>query len=260
MMPAKTFQPIKHLGFKNLVVGGCSFTHNVSDEHIVTWPYYLRDFGAFDKVIDCSMPGAGNCHIANSVMWTLENQKLDSSSTLAIIMWSGFNRDDCIIDSAHKNNYPFEFDYTNTVSTGMSGGITQDCFGNTKNNAFKSMQAVKSSDSRAIENFLYITSLYNYIQNKNIKFLFLDHLDHKLPNRGGEFDPMDFIPHHLQKNYNQMFTQDIENIYKFSLENDLLSEDDYHPSPDGHMQWTKQHLMPYLNDLVDKSISNTPQF
>ena len=246
-MIRKTFETIKDLGFKNLVVSGCSFTYNNSYEHIVTWPYYLRDFGGFDRVIDCGMPGAGNYHIMNSMIWTLENENINKDETLIIIMWSGFSRDDCIMDSKQKTNYSFKFNYNKYVSTGISGGSSDKSRGNT-DSAFKGIQRIKSAKSRAIENFLYITALYNYLENKKFKFIFLDFLDYKLPNRSDEFNPMDYIPENLQKNYKQMFFP-IENIYKFALTNNLLEDDDFHPSPNGHMQWTKQQLLPRLIDL-----------
>lgn len=241
---AKTFACIENLGYKNLLVGGCSFTYNNSDEHIVTWPYYLRDLCDFDRVLDCSLPGAGNCHISQSIMWEIESNNFDPSETLVIIMWSGFQRDDIIIGSDQLNNYPFAFNYTENTASGITGGINGS--GNIQNTSLSNLKEIKSSESRAIENFLYINSLYNFLQNKNFNFLFLNYLDYSLPNRSGEENVVEHLPNHICDTYQQLICNKVENIYKFCLKNDLLSDDDFHPSPAGHLSWTRTHLVPYL--------------
>lgn len=234
----KTFDLIKNLGYKNLLVSGCSFTYNNSEEHSVTWPYYLKDFCGFETVYDCSLPGAGNYHILQSNMWTIENKNLNPEDTLVIVMWSGFFRDDFIINYDMLDDYPFVFNYTKNTSSAISNSIAGS----------DDLKQYKSEESRAIENFLYINSLSNYLQNKKFKFLFFNYLDYTLPNRSGEKDIVDFLPQDIQTKLDKIIDNNIENIYRFSLKNNLLDSDDFHPSPDGHMQWTKKHLVPYLLD------------
>ena len=240
----KTFSPLIKLEFDNLLVGGCSFTYNNSEKHIVTWPYYLRDLCNFNSVIDCSLPGAGNYHISQSVMWSIECNNFDPDKTLVIVMWSGFQRDDCIIDSGMLNDYPFVFNYTKNTVSAITGGIGGN--GNTKINFLNNLEQFKTTESRSIENFLYINSLNNFLQNKNFNFLFLNYLDYTLPNRSNEKNILNSLPKQIQNRYKQIMDTNVENIYKFCLKNNLLTDDDFHPSPDGHLEWTKMHLVPYL--------------
>jgi hypothetical protein len=229
------------LGFKNLLVGGCSFTYNNSDHAAVTWPFYLKDLANIDQVYDCSLPGAGNYHIFSSTVWAIEQQEFDKHNTLVIVMWSGHCRDDEIIASSALIDYPMQFNYTETVAAGITGGGKS---GNNK--SLECLQTAKSLESRAVENYLYVTALYNYLTQKQYNFIFLDYLDRMIPNRGDDFLITDYLPPKMVKRYQSMFANNIENIYKFSICQDLLSNDDFHPSPDGHLHWVRQVLLPAL--------------
>ena len=43
-----------------------------------------------------------------------------------------------------------------------------------------------------------------------------------------------------------------QNFYRFCLYHNLMSEDDFHPSPDGHLTWTRECLLPSLVDKLSK--------
>jgi hypothetical protein len=42
----------------------------------------------------------------------------------------------------------------------------------------------------------------------------------------------------------------ITDPYTWALENDLLTDDDFHPSPDGHLDWTQKVLLPKLQTII----------
>lgn len=246
----KTFDPISILGFKNLLVGGCSFTYNNSDHHACTWPYYLKDFGNFELVLDCSLPGAGNKHIHDSIIYSIEQYDIDPSDTLVVIMWAGNDRDDFVVDSSALNSYPFQFNYSDGVSAGLTGGAHKNNQGNTNAVLADAIKQVKSKKSRAVENYLCITGLYHYLTNCGFKFVFLEYRDFDLPATDINFDIRKSLPSKLVKKLNQMLTTPSENFYHYCLVNNLLEEDDYHPTPNGHRIWTKNILMPLLSKIV----------
>jgi len=93
----KQFNTEIDLGYKNLIVSGCSFTRNFRNMVTTSWPHYLRDLGGFSYVTDLALSGAGNYHIATSMQWYLENNTVDINDTLIIVMWSGNDRDDEIV-------------------------------------------------------------------------------------------------------------------------------------------------------------------
>jgi len=242
----KQFATETDLGYKNLLISGCSFTYNNSENSAVTWPYYLKDLAGIDQVYDCSLPGAGNYHICHSTIWTLETTNLNPADTLVIVMWSSHNRDDAIISASSVNGFPMTFSYTNSVVSGISGGNHPDSKGNSQTRSIKNMDQIKSIESRTVENYLYVSMLYHYLRQKQYKFLFLDYLDRSIPNREYDFEIRDYLSNDLELKYNSMIEYTVENLYRFAIKNDLLDTDDFHPSPNGHLSWTKQHLLPFL--------------
>jgi hypothetical protein len=249
-MILKQFDTAIDLNYKNLVVSGCSFTHNNSDSIPCSWPVYLRDLGGFDNVANLGLPGAGNNHIANSTHWHLENNQYDNKDTLVIVMWSGNDRDDSIVSIDSLNNYPMRFYYNKHTVTGISGGSAADSSGNISKDYFKLLQANKTHETRAVENYLLVSGLHHYLTAKQFKFVFLNYVDHSVPHRTQDFDITPHLPKELQQRYKSMFA-DIDNIYHWCLLQDLLSkEDDFHPSPDGHLNWTRDVLLPYLTDYL----------
>jgi hypothetical protein len=232
----KVFSVINELKYKNLVVGGCSFTYNISDTDSSSWPYYTRDKCGFDQVYDCSIEGADNYQILTSVIYALEQQNLNPLDTLVIIMWSGYGRDSEIV---HASNSKSGYNYTNQVVSINSTGQSRQ----------------KSKHSQALENYLYVTMLCNYLQNQKYQFVFLNFVDPKIPNRGSTFDITDFLPKKLKTSFLSMFT-DIENFYSYCLKNELLQHDDFHPTMQGHLDWSHNILVPALTTNPNNATNN----
>jgi hypothetical protein len=223
---SRVFDVEQDLGYKNLVVGGCSFTYNIHDLHSSQWPYYLRDLCNFDEVYDCSLPGAGNQQIATSIQWALETQAFDPKETLVIAMWSGHTR------CGHFNNTPdpsFNFQYNYAPDTWWN------------NDNPRTNPALRSALS--IENYLHVLNLKTYLTP--YPHVFLDFVDYTIPNRSNSFDLTQYLPDVLANRYRNWFAP-VENIYKFCVKNLLLDEDDFHPGVNGHLEWSRQVLAPYL--------------
>lgn len=244
----KQFDCLIDLGYKNLIASGCSFTYNNHASALVTWPLYLRDLGGFSQAIDLALPGAGNRHIASSTQWYLENNDLDPIDTLVIVMWSGNDRDDDIVSHEHINDYPMRFYYEPTVVTAMSTGAAEKNVGNVSEDYWYLKQKYKTHKSRAIENYLYISGLYHYLRSRQYKFLFLHYLDREVPNRTVDFDIRRHLPSNLKSKLDSMVNTKVENIYKWCIRRDFLDDDDFHPSPDGHLSWTQEVLLPFLSN------------
>ena len=128
----KQFNTVHDFGIKNLIVSGCSFTYNSLDTTSLTWPYFLRDLGGFDQVLDTSLPGAGNSHISNSLIWALEMDQPDPATSLVIVMWSGHDRDDYIFPKENVNNYSTPFYYSKKVMSSIKN--TEDLYPDSNRN------------------------------------------------------------------------------------------------------------------------------
>ena len=237
----KQFDTVYNFGIKNLIVSGCSFTYNNHEYSPTTWPYYLRDIGGFEQVYDCSLPGSGNYHISNSLIWGLENDRPDPKQSLVIVMWSSHNRDDCICPvSQDSEPYAFQFNYSERIVSGIRGASSSTT------NLFKEYNQIKTPESRAIENYLYISNTWHYLKSSGFKFLFLEFLNSDLPSRTSHFDIKKHLPFNISKKLHGMM-ENITDPYTWALKNDLLLDDDFHPSPDGHLSWTKNVLCPHMS-------------
>jgi hypothetical protein len=247
----KQYPTIANLGIDNLIVSGCSFTYNHHDSTATAWPYYLKDLGGFTQVLDCSMPGAGNQHVSHALQWALEMEPPDPKDSLVIVMWTGNDRDDyiCPTTNIKPNSYPFKFCYSDAVETGITGGSYPEATGNTVRD-FKPFSTTKTKESRAIENYLYMTQTWNYLANRGYKFVFLNFLNSQLPSRSEHFDIGPLLPL-LLKNKLKSMIADIIDPYTWAVKTDQLWEDDYHPSPNGHLDWTRNILLPYLKTKFD---------
>lgn len=244
----KQFDTIHDFGIKNLIVSGCSFTYNNHETIAVVWPYYLRDLGGFNQVFDCSLPGAGNHHIASSLQWAIEVENPDPKTSLVIVMWSGNDRDDYICPEKNSTGYPFKFNYNDNIFSGITGGSHANAAGNS-GGQLAVLGKTKTSESRAIENYLIINGLYNFLQNKGYKFLFLDYLDRTLSSRTADFDIKPYLPYNIKSNLDCMIPK-IITPHNWALKYNLLDRDDFHPSPDGHLDWTRKVLLPKLQTII----------
>lgn len=235
------------LGFDNLVVSGCSFTYNNSEQHLCAWPYYLRDLGSFKDVYDCSLPGAGNLHIAQALQWSLLNSTLDRERTLVVVMWSGHDRDDAVMSNEFACDYPMQFEYAAKVFSAISGGAHAQSRGNIDFD-WNQLRRHKTPASRAIENYLIIQSLDAWLRQHEWTFVFLRYLNPELPHRGSDFDIRPYLTVPAATHYDSMIAPVLD-PYGYCVAHDLLDWDDFHPSPDGHLSWTREILLPYLRHL-----------
>jgi hypothetical protein len=199
-------------------------------------------------VDNVSLPGAGNAHINASVQWQLENNNYLHDQALVVVMWSGNDRDDLIASRLSLNTYPWSHHFNEQVSTVITGGSSDECAGNSTR-SIRCLTSIKTPSSRAVENYLYVNSLYNYLENHGYRFVFLDYLDRSLPNRTLDIDITPYLPEQLAQRYLSRFAP-VENIYAWCLRQDLLQADDFHPSSEGHLAWTDRVLIPYLDSIL----------
>lgn len=240
----KQFPTVHDFGFDNLIVGGCSFTYNNSDHAVCTWPYYLRDMGGFDQVYDFSMVGGGNTHTMRAIIFGVENLDIDFTKTLAIIQIAGNDRDDYIIGPDSLNRYPFVYRYADQAVVGITGGEGRGNFANP--DPINQIKLMKNRQTRSIENAVNLIALRSYLEQKGIVSIFYEYRDYTLPGRDKNFDPRPYLPQPVAERYQALLAVSLPNFYKFVLKNDHLMVDDMHPSSDGHLTWTRECLVPFL--------------
>jgi hypothetical protein len=233
----QSFNTTHQSRYKNLLVSGCSFTFNNSEEHACSWPYYLKDLAGFDQVYDCSQSGAGNNHIFNSIVNEVElNKNITPDSTLIAVMWSGLGRTDVvatteITKSWHTmSNYHFDHKFS-TLSLFDT---------DTKQNAIETLcyhyRRLIDSEAQIYESMLKVIGLYNYLKNKNFNFVFLNYMD--------PVKDLKSISTPLTDTFTCLLDP-VMYLGTYATNTNKL-EPDGHPSPDGYLGWTQTQLIPYL--------------
>ena len=117
------------MNYKNLLVSGCSFTQQSGWADHVKNKYKL-------KLTNLACSGGGNTHIANSIIAHCEINRFTVSSkdTYVLVMWSGADRLDTMIDVEHMpsdlepcNLYKY-WQHSSWLNTGgrMGMGIVPD--------------------------------------------------------------------------------------------------------------------------------------
>ena len=236
----RDFNPDYSIKFPNVLVSGCSFTYNNSEEHVCTWPYYLRNHTGAEYIYDCSQSGAGTNHIFNSVINDLEhNRSLTPDNTLIIVMWSGLSRTDVIAtknitkDWHHMSNYEFDLKFS-------SLSIFNSVNGNTPlHNLCKAYKSLIDPDAQIYESLLKIIALKSYLDDAGFQYVFTSFQD-PLPELKQVQTPMTKTVWKLLNN--------IDYLKDFSELHDAI-DNTGHPMPEIHATWTRDCLIPHLVDL-----------
>lgn len=243
--PPRTFNIECDLGYRDLIVSGCSFTNNFNPQHVHTWPYYLRDLGGFEQVWDGSCAGAGNNHIARSVITCIELGDFDPAKTLVVVMWSGYDRDDLLVDpKVLDRSQPDHYNYADNVSLGMTGGLLGDS--NLIVN-IENIKKIKNPPSRALENYILMQSLAGYLSARGFQYVFTEF---STPGqmKDTNFDPLIHLPIKLQQPFVDLVRNLSPNLGDWALPEIKQNNggDGYHPDAEQHLTWTRSVLLPYL--------------
>lgn len=245
--------------FKQLIVSGCSFTHN-NHSMPCTWPNVLASWAGWD-IANLAMPGAGNTHIKNSVILYLEKTKPRVNDTLIIVMWTGPERIDWITDrnrSNFKSQYPQEYRYTEQNESTVGGSWWATAPRTQLSKTLVEYSKFQSNSSLALNSWLQIQDLENYLKINGYNYYFTSWFDYRdtvdganrwidfgqeLDNLSLSLDQTQWIPEDPASTLGQW----IHNHPEFQL------EDKFHPDRAGHEAWTKEILVP---ELIKKNVLN----
>lgn len=246
--------------FKKLVVSGCSFTYNNHKNTHCIWSNALAEWAGM-HITNLAVPGAGNAHIKNSIILHLEQTQPAVDDTLVLVMWSGPERIDWITDeqlSRFKDQYPFTHNYAAGNELVVGGGWWANKPKTNLDQVLINYSKYQSDSSLALQSWLYIQDLENYLKIKGYNYYFLSWFDYSesvdMRNRWIKFD----------YELNQMnLTLDKTNWIASTADRSLgewavnhpeyLAEDQFHMRWQGHEVWLKEVLIP---ELIKKNVLN----
>ena len=236
-------QPITDFGYKNLLVSGCSFT--MSEGQHLSWPYFLQQLGSFENLIDCACNGAGNYHIHHSTIWEIENNPgITPDNTLVVIMWSGYDRDDIIVDPLSINqSHGCQYQYNDQAWLAITGGD-----GASANTVIPLdlLSKIKNLTSRSIDNYVLISSLYHYLTAKKFRFVFTEF---RTPDseHDSNFEPTPYLGT-VAQSFTNLVRQISPNLGDYS---NVVSSPTRHPTRQQHYEWCRDILVPHLTQVLD---------
>ena len=235
--------------YKTLLVSGCSFTHNNCDSHF-SWGNDLATWAGMD-IVNLAIPGAGNAHITNSIILYIEQHDLDPAETLVMVMWSGTARIDWIADrglSKFKHAYPFTYDYDQHNELVLGGSWWQPKRRTHLEEALVEYSKYQSTHSFALHSWLAMNNLANYLKLQGFEYYFTS--------IGNTANDEELWIDYEQELSELKLTLDKANwidpyIGDYCQAHNLLQDDNFHPSMQGHEKWTREVLMPYL---IEKNV------
>jgi len=239
---------------KKLVVSGCSFTAWHS------WAYFLAE--KYDlELINLSHSGAGNKHIADSLILYLEQNNFDVNELLIGIMWSGIGRRDWMISLTDQQySDPSAYKYTNDVSLVLPGDLLHNHkiqpFSIKNDHEFSLIEIAfrQGKQARCLQGLLSIIGLNSYLVSKDYTFFQTYFFD---PNGDdnqslGDMNFTNYSDSYKKFNIDQPtfgllnFTPD-EFLGNWAIKNNAtVSNQDSHPTVTGHKLWTETVLIPQL--------------
>jgi len=201
-------------------------------------------------IVNLGIPGAGNSHISKSIILHIERNQLDPKETLVIPMWSGIARIDWIADrvlSNFKDTYPFTYNYDqhNELIVGGSWWHRE----NNKTHIIKTLieySKYQTTHSLALDSWLSMTSLINYLDAKEFKHYHTSILNHGFDQEEKWIDyDKELAELNLSLDKTNWISPCIGNYCK---ELGMLQDDNFHPTMQGHEKWTREVLIPYLTE------------
>lgn len=244
--------------FKNLVVSGCSFTHEpTNDWNPFSW---ANIFGQLTDmaVHNLAIPGAGNDHISKSIILYLERNSFNPADTLVLVMWSGVGRIDWITDrslSNFGNEYPFTYNYDDSNELVLGGN-----WWNTKNPSLLIQTLInyskyQSNSTFALHTWLAMENLSNYLTANNFQHYYTSFLNYHNKNIKGDALTVNFFEELEKLNLSidqahWLQLTDEEHYGDWARQNNFLDKDGFHPRyPEATEGWPKEILIPKLTEL-----------
>ena len=244
--------------YKTLLVSGCSFTENQG-----TWGFQLAPTYNLD-LINLACKGAGNQHIAWSVISFLEKNNIDPETTLIGIMWSHPYRTDLVFERnpEYKDQSIFKYNYDSYNSLVRQSDLLEK-------HEFSQNRAVQASYLQINGNRLASTfktwslktMMTAYLKDKKFTFFqtaFLNYLTQSSVVKG-----IPYLQHQLRYQYlqdlenlglnhnlhNWLNLQETEYLGEYAFHKRQMSSDGYHPSEEGYKSWTEKILIPNLEKM-----------
>jgi hypothetical protein len=249
--------------YKKLIVSGCSFTVNdfagpaASQRH--SWAHFLAEKYNLE-LVNLAMAGAGNKHIADSLILYLEQNSLDITEVLIGVMWSGISRTEWMISFPDQRYSKYHrYDYTNAVSRVESNhilndhGLSRELVNHDPDLAMIEIAYSRGDQARHLQGLLSMVYLNSYLISKGYTFFqthFFDPDGDK--KQSGELNGSRYADAYDRFGIARPATGVLnfapdQFLGNWAVNQNLIwGSNDHHPTIPGHRLWTETVLIPQL--------------
>jgi hypothetical protein len=241
--------------FKNLVVSGCSFTHEPHNQwYPFAWPSILAETTGM-QVHNLAVPGAGNDHIGKSLILFLERNEFNPADTLVMAMWSGIGRIDWITDASlsnFKDQYPFTYKYDEFNELTLGGNWWNNPNPSMLLKTLVNYSKFQSDHSLALHSWVSMRNLSDYLDINGFTYYYTSFVNYNNMNIRGDALTVNFFREleTLNLKFNSehwLPLADADYYGDWSRDRNFLDADGFHPrypkAPEG---WVNQVLIPCL--------------
>jgi hypothetical protein len=227
------------MNYKNLLASGCSFTQdgiggvpptsqsaggssfkqyaNVQPAPCASWASFLSTYLNVDSFVNFATSGGGNLLTCETIISALEKYNYQIDDTLVIFNITEFTRLDIKKNWDDKNdNIPWNSDYLDFTFTKKYDNLWRQ-----KINELEIEEIISRS-------YCALEKLFKYLKVNNYSFVFTMMTD---------YSTNAIISQHTN---NLVLLEPGGGMYEFCKTNNLLSDDNFHPSVQGHEQIAKQ--------------------
>jgi hypothetical protein len=246
--------------FKNLLVSGASFVHELHNEwYPFAWPSMLAETTGM-KVHNLAIPGSGNEHLCKSIMLYLEKNDLTPQDTFVLPMWGPILSIDWVTDislSNFRDEYPFYYSYDKFNELSLGGhwwNINKKTF---LKQTMIDYSKFQSDHSFVLNSWMSMTNLTNYLKTNGYTYFCTSYKNYKNLNAVIPDDPLnvDFFTAldalGLTLDTNDWLPLADDDYYgDWAAKRGFLDpNDNIHPKyPKAPEGWVSQVLIPHLKD------------
>ena len=240
--------------YKKLIVSGCSYTNS----GYPTWAYFLSEKYNLE-LVNLAWSGAGNKHIADSLILYLEQNKCDANEVLIGAMWSGIDRHDWYVSLPDPKYAQYHrYHYTNNVFLIFPQQILHDLkltrdLSRRDPDFVLDLAYFRGREARQLDGLMSMIYLNSYLAANGYTFFQTHFFD---PNgdegqsgymRGSRYaDASSKFRISCTRPGMLNFAHD-QFLGNWALDQNLHhSAYDYHPTPNGHKLWTETVLIPQM--------------
>jgi hypothetical protein len=249
--------------YKKLIVSGCSFTVNDTAGPGATgrcsWAQFLAE--KYDlELVNLAVAGAGNKHIADSLIVYLEQNSYDITEVLIGAMWSGIERHHWTI-SLPKSKYTryHKYEYTHNIFLTFpqeilgDNNLTRDMILHDPDLSILELAYFRGLVARQLDGLLSMIHLTSYLATKGYTFF----QTHFFDPDGDTKQSGPLVGSRYADAYDKFgIARPSSGMLNFAPgdflgnwaanQNHIWGGDDRHPTVHGHKLWVEEVLIPQL--------------